>query len=963
MSEQPRETAGLTTRLIVEYVRRDAGEPGVLRMLKLAGEQRPLSVLEDERVWSSYAAKIALFEAAAEVTGRPDVARRIGETVLDAAVGSTVRLVVGMFGSPNRLLRAITRTSSKFSTAGHMSVVDLRRTSAVLRYEIRPGYRLSRHDCDYTIGLLSQVTPLFGMPQARVRHSECQVRGAEACVYRLDWRKRALRQRFRRHRPDPTLQGRFLQKRLHELHQTVADLVSVVEIDAVLGRIAARARSAVAAPRFLLVTRTDDGPPQVHADGFDPEEAQAVAAQLLAGVEPDVAGHALVAPVRSAARDHGRLAAFGPEEFLPAEVELLESYARLAASALDTAVALAEAEAARVDAEARQQTAEALLSLSRGLLMVHGVPALSQLLAEATLTVVGADIASVFRFEDGDRLAVAAHAGLPEDLVPALDGLVIRSEDTPEFGRLLAAPDEPRFYDADTDDPFLQALLTVFRTRRVALVALHSEDRIHGILVAGWLEGGEPPPLESPLMARLTGLADQATTALERAELLEEVHRQAMLDPLTGLANRRLFSERLSSRLGRRRTDWLAVLFLDLDRFKVVNDTLGHSAGDELLRQAAERLRGSIRDGDLVARLGGDEFTVLVTGAPDEDDVHALADRVLSAFREPMQVAGHDVYVRASIGAVLVPPGGAAVDTVLRDADAAMYAAKKAGGGRYVVFDAARFEADTGRLTLESDLYQAVAAEAITVAYQPQVDLASGAIAGVEALARWPHPTRGLLTPDAFLPLAEETGLLFALDLQVMRRACADAALWHRDGMALRVAVNMSARTLADPRFLTAVEQALADAGLDARWLEVELTEAAAVGEGDEVRGVIDALHALGVSVAIDDLGTGHSTLSWIRTYPVDRIKIDRSFVADLDAGGPGASVVDAIVGLAQGLGCGVLAEGVETQAQADRLLAIGCTHAQGFRFARPQSAEDLAALLRRKVRGGTGTPVSRQSG
>jgi diguanylate cyclase (GGDEF)-like protein len=952
VDEQPRETAGLTIRLILEYVRRQTGESGVREVLSLAGETRPLEVLEDERVWSSYEAKIRLFEAAADVTGQPDVGRRVGEVVLDTAVGSTVRLLVGMFGSPTRLLKAITRTNSKFSTAAHMSVVELRRTSAVLRYRLRPGYRLSRHDCDYTAGLLSQVSAVFGLPPAQVGHDTCQVDGAEACIYRLDWAPRTWRERFRRKRVDnPAVMGGFLQERLRELQQTVADLVSVSDTELVLARIAARASSAVAAQRFLLVTRAKGDDVRVHADGFDHAQAEAVAQRLLDEVETGVEGHALVAPVRSATKDYGWLAAFGQEDFIGAEADLLNAYARLAASALDTATALAAAESARLDAEERRHTAEVLLTLSRSLLGVQSVVQLAQLMSDATCTVVGADVACVMQFDDSGALRVAGHSGYPEALHALLDSVVVRPEDTPELGLLLAAPDEPRFYTYAHDDDFLRRLLGAFGTPLIVLVGLHSAGRLHGILVAGWLEGTPLPEVDGTLLARLAGLADQATTALERTTLVEEVHRQAMLDPLTGLANRRLFSERLSKRLGRRRSDWLAVLFLDLDRFKVVNDTLGHSAGDDLLRQAADRLRGSLRDGDLVARLGGDEFTVLVSGTRSEVDVQLVADRILEAFHEPMSVAGHAVYVRTSIGAVVVPPGAAAVDTVLRDADAAMYAAKQAGGGRFVVFDPSRFGADTARLTLEADLHQAIALDALSVSYQPQVDLATGAVVGVEALARWRHPTRGELLPDVFLPLAEETGLLVQLDLQVLRRACTEVARWHRDGLPMRVAVNISARTLTDDTLLASVEEALADSGLAASFLELELTEAAAVQDSDKVLEVIDALHVLGVSVAVDDLGTGYSTLSWIRAFPVDRIKIDRTFVADLDADGPGASVVEAIVNLTQGLGCAIIAEGVETQTQVDRLLALGCAHGQGYLFAEPQPAGELTAWLEDAMR------------
>ncbi|MBV9291933.1 MAG: EAL domain-containing protein, partial [Frankiales bacterium] len=523
-----------------------------------------------------------------------------------------------------------------------------------------------------------------------------------------------------------------------------------------------------------------------------------------------------------------------------------------------------------------------------------------------------------------------------------------RPEDTPELEDLLAHPERPRIYDDGCTDAFVRALLQVLGLSLVAVLPINGTERMHGVLIAGWFAGSRQPVVGPALFAKLAGLADQGTSALEKAELVDRVHAQATTDSLTGVANRRLLTDRLSALMSLATTDSQpALLFLDLDRFKVVNDTLGHAAGDELLRAVAHRLQACVRTDDLVARLGGDEFTILlpsVTGAPAALE---LAERVVDALAEPVRVDGRTLHVRCSIGVLLISADTAGVSEALRDADAAMYAAKKAGGNRCVLFDPDRFRSDSDALDLESDLYTAVTEELLHLAFQPQVDITTGAVVGAECLVRWHHPTRGLVPPDRFLPVAEATGLIAPLDLWVLRSACAQAAMWWQEGLELRMAVNVSARTLLDPRFVPSVIEALAETGLPPHALEIELTEATAIGDTETVRGVLEALRGHQVTVAVDDIGTGYSSLSWITSFPVDRIKIDRSFVADLDTGGRGGPLVEAIIAMAHRLGHDVIAEGVETVGQLRRLLVLGCTQAQGFALGRPGPADAVGDLAR----------------
>ena len=934
-----RETSGLTTRLIVEFVRRESGDAAVREMLRLAGETRPVALLENEGVWSTYDQKIALFAGAAAATGRDDVARAIGETVLDSTVGTTLRVALGLLGSPASLLRVITRAGAKFSTAAEMRATAVTRTTGVVHYRLLEGFTPSRLDCEYTLGLLTQVPAVFGLPAATVVHDECQVDGAEECVYRLRWHRRT---RLPWRRPREGVVAEALLARLHQLQATLGDLVATTQVDEVLDAIAARASSAVNAQRFLLAAKLEeDGPVHARYDGFEPASADDFAAALVEGRPLELPDqHILVVDVATTVRSYGRLAAVADYPFLEHEHELLQAYARLAGTALDAVTALATA-------EDRRRTAEALLGLAGRLHGAHSREDISAVVADAARTVVDADVASMMLLDGTETLLrVVGHSGWPADLAPLLAHVEVRPEDTQELVDLLANPHQPRVYDDGCADEYLRMMLQAFRTRQIALVPIHGSGRTYGVLIAGWAVGTQVPAVTDALIAKLAGLADQAMNALEKAELVDKVHMQATTDALTGVANRRLLTEQLRETVASASADTPpALLFIDLDRFKLVNDTLGHAAGDELLKVVAERLQDCVRTDDLVARLGGDEFTVLLRSVTGPEAALEFAQQVQKVLVEPIVIRGRVLHVRGSIGIVVVSPDSGTAGSILRDADAAMYAAKKSGGDRCVLFDAERFGSDCDALDLESDLYTAVHDRQLSVAYQPQVDLTTGEVIGVECLVRWEHPTRGSLPPDRFLPLAEASGLILPLDLWVLETACLQGAHWHRSGRPWRVAINVSARTLTQPEFVPAVVEALAVSGLTPGALEIELTEATAIAEVDRVRAVLAALRELGVSVAVDDLGTGYSSLLWVSSFPIDRIKIDRSFVADLDVNGPGAPLVEALIGIGQRLGHHVLAEGVETETQAQRLRDLGCREAQGYAFGRPGTAEAVERL------------------
>ncbi|MGN6474417.1 MAG: putative bifunctional diguanylate cyclase/phosphodiesterase, partial [Mycobacteriales bacterium] len=452
----------------------------------------------------------------------------------------------------------------------------------------------------------------------------------------------------------------------------------------------------------------------------------------------------------------------------------------------------------------------------------------------------------------------------------------------------------------------------------------------------------------------LSGLAEFVGLAIDRCQLLErdreaqaQLTHQATHDSLTGLPNRSLFADRLTDALARarRQSTALAVMFLDLDQFKLVNDGVDHATGDEVLAETGRRLLATARAADTVARFGGDEFTVLAE-VGDEAEAIRLANRFRAAVAAPIFVGERDYSVRASIGVVITHGEGDPVSLV-RDADAAMYRAKEAGRDRVVLFGPQIRQQAQLRLDVERELRHALANGNITAAYQPIIDLRSGDVTGVEALARWDHPTLGRLGPDEFLEVAEDTGLILPLGERVLDLACEHAKLWTDiAGRGFKVWVNVSARQFADPTLGESVRRILQESGIAPASLGIEITESVLMARTDLVTDQFRHLRASGVSIAIDDFGTGFSSLGYLTRFPVDRIKIDRSFVTGIGAE-PSTSLVSACLALGKSLGLTTVAEGVETQAQAEWLESAGCDAVQGYHFARPLDSPQVCDLLR----------------
>jgi diguanylate cyclase (GGDEF)-like protein/PAS domain S-box-containing protein len=434
----------------------------------------------------------------------------------------------------------------------------------------------------------------------------------------------------------------------------------------------------------------------------------------------------------------------------------------------------------------------------------------------------------------------------------------------------------------------------------------------------------------------------------ERNALEEQLRHQAFHDVLTGLANRSLFRDRLGHALARasRGGRPTAVLYLDLDDFKAVNDRLGHAEGDRLLVAVGERLQSATRAGDTVARLGGDEFAIIIEESEAAEAAEA-ATRILEALARPFALGEREIVARASIGIAIQSADGGDADELLRRADIAMYAAKARGGDCHTLYEAQLYDATVARMELKADLRGALERGELRVAYQPIVELGSGAISGSEALMRWEHPERGSIPPAEFIPLAEESGAILELGRWILEDACRQTKAWQDEtGSGLTVSVNVSGRQVADPDFVADVAHVLSVSGLDPHSLTLEITESVLVHDVDATVTAFQSLKALGIRLAIDDFGTGYSSLSYLRQFPLDILKVDRSFVASLDGSKDSMALVRSILNLSSTLRLDTVAEGIETSVQREALQGLGAHRGQGYLFARPMGPDDLRALL-----------------
>ncbi|WP_292156324.1 EAL domain-containing protein [Mesorhizobium sp.] len=551
--------------------------------------------------------------------------------------------------------------------------------------------------------------------------------------------------------------------------------------------------------------------------------------------------------------------------------------------------------------------------------------------------------------KDGSHLRHGGAPSLAKDYTTAVDGIAIG----PKVGSCGTAVyrREPVIVSDIMQDPLWEDyrhVVAPFGYRSCwSTPILSHQDAVLGVFAMYSMTVREPTEAETQLIDFTTRIAG---IAIERKLAEDQIHFMANHDVLTGLPNRALLEDRLSQALlyAQRYERWVTVVFIDLDNFKLVNDTLGHNAGDVLLKTVANRMVECVRSTDTVVRLGGDEFVIVLFDQPtDVDLISETLQKIRSAIAEPVHLGRHRLRATASIGIANYPKDGTGPDQLLANADAAMYRAKEFGRDNFQ-FYAPEFNTRAHeKFVLQEELRNALARSEFILLYQPQVDLRSGDVFAVEALLRWKHPTRGMVAPNAFIPTAEETGLIVPIGDWVLHEACRQNKAWQDAGLPpLTVCVNVSARQFREPNLIGRVVNALKDSGLEARHLELEVTESLIMQDVELAVATMNALQGLGVQISIDDFGTGYSSLSALKTFPVARLKIDKSFIRDLAADESDQAVASAVISLGQNLHLRVIAEGVETDDQVAFLRRNNCDEMQGYHFSKPVSALGIAKLL-----------------
>jgi diguanylate cyclase (GGDEF)-like protein len=925
--EAEQHVSGMYTRALLGALGAVLPPDSLEEALGRTGETRSLEELAHFSTWSSHDQfKRILQEMVCSLNSTPSdlVSAMASVSHIDDEMGE----IIQRFGSPRDVFLEGPGTTNPLLPTRRYETTEITANEWVIRERFTDGYAPYPEFCAFVAGQYSQIPMFFGLAAAVVIEEECQCRGDAACLFRVHWEENLDEATSRANYLE--VHARVLEARLAQLRAMVTDLASNERYEDVLQGIVGSSVRAVGGVGAVLALEPRTGSSRkVYAEGLTTAEANALADDLLAS---DGRPGVVAVAVTSARRRYGVLAVDERGGIFASELEgTLETYAQLAAATLDAAEATE-------DSRHQAHSAQALLELSTSLAEIVSAEEMAARVVRAVPDVIDCDRVAIFLDEDAQgngngKFHLAAAHGYPPDAVALLGSQSYRERQAKAVS------------ERGIDAGFESEVGTEANVSAPIVVG----GNVIGCILAGVTSDPERLAVTPSLADRLKGLAAQASIAIGNARLVDQIRFQALHDPLTGLPNRALILDRTEQMLSRaRRTNVpVAVLFIDLDGFKGVNDALGHGLGDQLLRMVTERLALTMRESDSIGRLGGDEFVVLVDGTTMDAGPELVAERLLAVLREPFQMDntyGGSLSVTASVGIAIGIRESA--NELLRDADIALYRAKAAGKDCFVVFSSEMHTEIQDRLLLEMDLREALPAKQYFLVFQPILNLASGATTGLEALLRWRHPKRGVMQPDDFIPILEESNMITDVGRWVLQEACLQGQRWHSAGHRVEVSVNVSARQLESDQFVEDVRLALESSGFEPRSLTIEITETAIMKNRTAVVPRLAAIRDTGVRVAIDDFGTGYSSLSYLQQFPVDTLKIDRSFIAAMADSRESGALIHTLVQLGKSLGLETLAEGIEETDQYSQLEQEECDSGQGYLFARPLEAGAVKEFL-----------------
>ncbi len=940
-----RDVNGVALQYLISYLQDHEPAGTLQKVFREAGETRSPKTVQSAASWSSYAQFRRLLEATGSVLDGLTTLARVCDHVFDAHQSPELSDSMSSLGSPADTYAAVPGLMDSTVPIVELLTERVSPTECRVRLRFKGDLEPFPEYCAYQINLLTTLPRVFGGSEAEVFVEACQCEGADYCQALLRW---APVDDVAARVSHAEIKLKLSEARLKGLQRTLADLVSGDDLQTVLSRVVEAVAGAVPALRYIL--DVDVGAPRgrvICAVGVDEAESIRIADELCHGTAVGTADgtavetprHINLIPIASDKRRYGTLIAVRAEgvSFQPVERSIFESYARLAASALDSECAILVA---------RQQTtaAHALLSLSASLSELASTDEMVSRIAHAVPSVIDCDRVVVWLVESGESFGRAAATFGFDRATDAKWHALVVAIPPPGIIPLLAF-----HHDLTTGGTAFSDLLVGSGSTAAASFPIIYDGETYGWFTVDVTNHPERLDDDVELTGRLRALGGQAAVAIRNGRLLGEIRHRALHDSLTGLPNRVLVLDRISQKLSKARREHtdVAVLFIDLDGLKDINDSLGHAMGDRLLQAVAARFSGTLREADTVARLGGDEFVVLADGLSLAAGPEQVAERLLDVLAEPFSLAGNGrapISISASIGIATGLRDSA--EELLRDADIAMYAAKSAGKNSYAVFETEMHRARRGRHELEADLQVAIGSEQFFLAYQPIFDLTSMAVVGVEALLRWLHPVRGVLAPDEFIPALETSGLIIQVGRWVLLEACRQAMEWRADGDTTRMSVNASARQLDTSSLVTDVSHALTMTGLPADDLIIEITETGLMRDAKGAQEQLVALKALGVRIAIDDFGTGYSSLAYLQQFPIDTLKIDRTFIAGMGDSPEGAALIHTFMQLGRALHLETLAEGIEEVAQLAQLQTERCQLGQGYLLARPLTPEGIKEMF-----------------